>query len=358
MASSPPTCTAARDLAADEVEEARHDPTFLRRRRLLLIPLALLCLLALGASMLVGSRTIPPAEVLRFLLHPDPADQVSQLVWLSRVPRTALVLLAGAALGVAGGLMQAVTRNPMSDPGILGVNSGASLAVVTGLAFFGMTDISQYMWWSFAGAMVTSVLVFAIGTTGPARGNPIRMTLAGVALGAVLSGFTSAVLFTNSSVLERMRGWSAGTTASQPLEATLQIAPFVLLGLLIATLSTRALDVLSLGDAAAVAMGAHPQRTRVVVLVAITLLAGGATAAAGPIGFIGLLAPHLARMVVGPHQGWIMAYSVLIAPIVLGLADSLGRVLTTGEVPVGVVTAFVGAPVLIYMVRRFRVSEA
>ena len=350
--------TARRDLASVAPEDGAARPAVLRRRRLLLLPLALLCVIALGASMLVGSRPIPPDEVLRFALRPDPSEEISQLVWLSRIPRTVLVLLAGAALGVAGGLMQAVTRNPMTDPGILGVNAGASLAVVAGLAFFGLTDISQYMWWSFAGAMVTSVLVFAIGTTGPARGNPIRMTLAGVALGAVLSGFTSAVLFTNSEVLERMRGWSAGTTASQPLEATLQIAPFILAGLVIAVLSTRALDVLSLGDAAAVAMGAHPQRTRVVVLIAIALLAGGATAAAGPIGFIGLLAPHLARMLVGPHQGWIMACSVLIGPIVLGLADSLGRVLTAGEVPVGVVTAFIGAPVLICMVRRFRVSEA
>ena len=358
MASSQLSPAATRDLATDVMEETGHRPDLLRRRRLLLFPLALLCLIALCASMLVGSRAIPPADVLRAVLHPDPADEISQLVQLSRIPRTALVLLAGAALGVAGALMQAVTRNPMTDPGILGVNSGASLAVVTGLAFFGMSDISQYMWWSFAGAMVTSVLVFAIGTTGPARGNPIRMTLAGVALGAVLSGFSSAVLFTHSEVLERMRGWSAGTTASQPLEATLQIAPFILLGLVIAALSTRALDVLSLGDAAAVAMGAHPQRIRAVVLVAIALLAGGATAAAGPIGFIGLLAPHLARMVVGPHQGWIMVCSVLIAPTVLGLADSLGRVLTAGEVPVGVVTAFIGAPVLIGMVRRFRVSEA
>ncbi|AXK45431.1 FecCD family ABC transporter permease [Brachybacterium saurashtrense] len=358
MVSSQLTSAATRDIASAGTEKVGHRPAFLRRRRLLLIPLALLCLIALGASMLVGSRPIPPADVLRFALHPDPADPVSQLVWLSRIPRTVLVLLAGAALGVAGGLMQAVTRNPMTDPGILGVNAGASLAVVTGLAYFGMTDISQYMWWSFAGAMVTSVLVFAIGTTGPARGNPVRMTLAGVALGAVLSGFSSAVLFTRSDVLERMRGWSAGTTASQPLEATLQIAPFLLLGLGIAALSVRALDVLSLGDAAAVAMGAHPQRLRAVVLVAIALLAGGATAAAGPIGFLGLLAPHLARMVVGPHQGWIMACSVLIAPTVLGLADSLGRVLTAGEVPVGVVTAFIGAPVLIGMVRRFRVSEA
>lgn len=307
--------------------------------------------------MLVGSRSLPPAEVVHFLLHPDPADSVSQTIWFSRVPRTVLVLVAGAALGVAGALMQAVTRNPMTDPGILGVSAGASLAVVAGLAFFGMTDISQYMWWSFAGALLTSVLVFVIGNTGIARGNPVRMTLSGVALGAVLSGFSAAILLTNSQILERMRGWSAGTTASQPLDATLAIVSFIVAGLVIAALSARSLDVLSLGEASAVAMGAHPHRIRLVVLVAIALLAGGATAAAGPIGFLGLLAPHLARMIVGPHQGWILAYSVLIAPIVMGFADVLGRVITAGEMPVGVVTAFIGAPVLIYMVRRYRVSE-
>ncbi|MDA4894377.1 FecCD family ABC transporter permease [Microbacterium resistens] len=328
-----------------------------RGRWIGLVPLAVLCTAALAASMLVGSRSIPPAEVLQFLLHPDPDNAVSQTIWFSRVPRTVLVLVAGAAFGVAGALMQAVTRNPMTDPGILGVNAGASLAVVVGLAFFGLADISQYMWWSFVGAMVTSVLVFVIGNTGTVRGNPVRMTLSGVALGAVLSGFSSAVLLTDSRILERMRGWSAGTTASQPLDGTLAILPFLLVGLVIALLSSRALDVLSLGEASAVAMGAHPNRIRLVVLIAIALLAGGATAAAGPIGFLGLLAPHLARMVVGPHQGWIMAYSVLIAPTVMGLADVLGRVIVAGEVPVGIVTAFVGAPVLIYMVRRHRVSE-
>lgn len=326
-------------------------------RLLGLIVLVVICLGALMLSMMVGSRSIDPAEIMHFLLHPDPADPLSQVVWQSRVPRTFLVLVAGSALGVAGGLMQAVTRNPMTDPGILGVNAGASLLVVIGLAFFGVTDISHYMWWSFAGATITSVAVFVIGNTGPMRGSPVRMTLSGVALGAVLGGFTSAVLLTNSEVLERMRGWSAGTTASQPLEATLSITPFIVVGLLIALASTRALDVLSLGEAAAVAMGAHPQRTRLVVLIAIALLAGGATAAAGPIGFIGLLAPHLARMIVGPHQGWIMAYSIVLAPAVLGVSDVIGRVITSGEVPVGVVTAFVGAPLLIYMVRKYRIPE-
>lgn len=327
------------------------------RRGVGLVALAILCLAALATSMLVGSRGLAPTEVIHFLLHPDPADATSQIIWFSRVPRTVLILVAGAALGVAGALMQAVTRNPMTDPGILGVNAGASLAVVLGLAFFGVTDISQYMWWSFVGAMITSVLVFVIGNTGTARGNPVRMTLSGVALGAVLMGFSSAVLLSHSRILEKMRGWSAGTTASQPLEATLAIVPFIVAGLVIAMLSSRSLDVLSLGEASAVAMGAHPNRIRLVVLVAIALLAGGATAAAGPIGFLGLLAPHLARMLVGPHQGWILAYSALIAPTVMGFADVLGRVITAGEVPVGVVTAFIGAPVLISMVRRFRVSE-
>ncbi|BAU97059.1 ABC transporter permease [Corynebacterium suranareeae] len=332
-------------------------PTAQINRTAGLIVLTFVCCGALALSMAVGSRTIPLSDILFYLLNPDPADPVSQVVWQSRVPRTVLILVAGAALGVAGGLMQAVTRNPMTDPGILGVNAGASLMVVVGLAFFGVTDISHYMWWSFAGATITSVAVFAIGNTGPMRGSPVRMTLSGVALGAVLGGFTSAVLLTNSTVLERMRGWSAGTTASQPLDATLSIVPFIIVGLIIALSCTRALDVLSLGEAAAVAMGAHPQRTRLWALVAIALLAGGATAAAGPIGFIGLLAPHLSRMVVGPHQGWIMAYCVVLAPAILGVSDVIGRVITAGEVPVGVVTAFVGAPLLIYMVRKYRMPE-
>ncbi len=307
--------------------------------------------------MLVGSRHVEAADVVSLLLNPDPADPESQTVWLSRVPRTVLILVAGAAFGVAGALMQAVTRNPMTDPGILGVNAGSSLAVVVGLAFFGLTDIRQYMWWAFGGAMVTSVVVFAIGNSGPVRGSPVRMTLSGVALGAVLSGFTSAVLLTNSQLLAQMRGWSAGTTASQPLNDTLVIVPFIILGLIIAISASRSLDVLALGEASAVSLGTDPTRVRLVALVSITLLAGGATAAAGPIAFLGLMAPHLARSLVGPHQGWIIAYSVLIAPTVMGFADVLGRVITTGEVPVGVVTAFIGAPLLIYMVRRYRVAE-
>ncbi|PLA38969.1 Fe(3+)-siderophore ABC transporter permease [Corynebacterium coyleae] len=319
----------------------------------------LIALLAVSLvlSLTVGAREITLSELWHFLRSPDPADPVSQVVWQSRVPRTVLILVAGAAFGVAGGLMQAVTRNPLTDPGILGVNAGASLAVVVGIAYFGLTDINQYMWLAFTGATVTSFAVFLIGNAGPMRGNPIRMTLSGVALGAVLGGFTSAVLLTNSDVLKKMRGWSAGTTANQALDNTLAIVPFILIGLVLALALSKSLDVLALGEAAAVAMGANPNRVRLVALIAIALLAGGGTAVAGPISFLGLLAPHLSRMIVGPHQGWIMAYSIILAPAIMGFADVIGRVIVQGEMPVGVVTPFIGAPLLIYMVRQFRVAE-
>ena len=322
-----------------------------------LVVLVIVTLASLLLSLAIGARSIAPDDVLRYLFHPELGDPISQVVWQSRVPRTVLVVLAGASLGVAGGLMQAVTRNPLTDPGILGVNAGASLAVVAGLAFLGLTDLRNYMWFALAGAFITSIVVFIVGNTGKNRGNAVRMTLSGVAIGAVLSGFSSAILLTNSDVLRQMRGWAAGTTASQSLEDALSVVPLIAIGLVIAFLSTRALDVLALGEVSAVAMGARPNQIRLLALVAITLLAGGATAATGPIGFVGLLAPHLARMMVGPHQGWITAYSMFLGTLVVAVSDVLGRILSPGEVPVGVVTAFIGAPVLIWMARRFRLNE-
>ncbi|MEJ5928244.1 iron chelate uptake ABC transporter family permease subunit [Corynebacterium sp. H128] len=323
-----------------------------------MVPAALLCLAALAFSLCVGARDIPLEELLKYLRFPAPEDPVSQVVWSSRVPRTVLILLGGAAFGVAGALMQAVTRNPLTDPGILGVNAGASLAVVLGLAFFGLSDVNHYMWWSLVGALVTSVAVFAIGNSGQVRGNPIKFTLAGVALGAVMGGLSRAILLSDSALLERMRGWSAGTTASQSLANTLTVAPVIGVGLLLALALYRALDVLALGDASAIAMGAKPVRIRLLSLCAIALLAGGATAVMGPVGFIGLLTPHLARLLVGPHQGWILTYSILLAPTILGFADVLGRVAVAGEIPVGVVTPFIGGPLLVYLVLKMRVSTS
>lgn len=322
-----------------------------------LFPFAALLVGVLVLSMVVGAGDVSPGQVWNYLLHPAEDEFTSQVVWQSRIPRTVLILVGGVAFGLAGALMQAITRNPLTDPGILGVNNGASLAVVIGLSFFGISGISGYMWWALAGALVTSVAVVIIGNIGAVKGNPIKLTLSGVALGAVLQGITSALLLIDSARFERMRGWSAGSTASQPLDNATSVLPLVIVGVGLAFALTRALDVLMLGDASAIAMGAHPGRIRLGGLVAIALLAGGATAAMGPVGFIGLITPHLCRLVIGPHQGWIMTYSVLVAPIILGVADVIGRVITAGEVPVGVVTPVIGAPLLIYMVRRFRVGE-
>lgn len=326
-------------------------------RLLGLVLLAGLAVLILTLSLFVGSKALAPAEVLTALLHPDPADPISQIVWQSRVPRTVILLLAGAALGVAGGIMQAVTRNPLTDPGILGVNAGASFAVVVGLTFFAASTTADFLWFSFTGALVTTVIVYAVGTSGPLRGDPVRMTLAGVALGAVLGGMSSALLLTSPQTYRSMRSWAVGTTASQSMDSALTVAPFILGGLLLALASYRALDVLSLGEDSAQALGASPQRIRIVALISITLLAGGTTALCGPISFIGLLAAHLARGMVGPHQGWIMAYCAVGAPAIMALSDITGRVITTGEVPVGVMTAFIGAPLLIIVVRRLRTAQ-
>lgn len=305
---------------------------------------------------MIGARDITASQLWEFLLDPDPEDPLSQVVWQSRVPRTVLIAVAGAAFGVAGALIQAVTRNPLTDPGILGVNAGAALAVVVALAFFNVSTMTSYMWWALAGAVISSITVFIVGNTSAVRGKPITLTLVGVAFAAVLGGFTSATLLTDSELLQRMRGWSAGTTASQSLENTLAVVPLILVGLCLAFLLYRSLDVLALGDASAIAMGARPGRIRLVALIAIALLAGAATAAMGPVGFIGLVAPHVCKLLVGPHQGWIMAYCVFVAPIILGCADVLGRVMTQGEIPVGVVTPFIGGPVLIYLVHRLRVT--
>lgn len=321
------------------------------------LPCALILVAVLTASMSIGALEIAPGHLVRFLLHPDPHDQVSLVIWQSRVPRTALILLGGVSFGVAGAVMQAITRNPLTDPGILGVNFGASLAVVIGLAFFGITTIQGYMWWALGGALVTSTVVVILGSTGPMRGSPIKLTLAGVALGAVLSSISHGLLLTDSALYARMRGWAAGSTASQPLENAATVAPLVVLGVVISLVLSRGLNVLGLGDATAIALGARPGRVRAAALVAIALLAGSATAALGPVGFIGLITPHLCRLVVGPHQGWIMGYSILVAPVILGLADILGRIVVQGEVPVGVVTPIIGGPVLILMVRRFQARQ-
>ncbi|WP_415976348.1 FecCD family ABC transporter permease [Rhodococcus sp. 077-4] len=314
--------------------------------------LTALCLVSIA----VGTEYIPIGEVWHVLLHPDGSTD-SVIVRELRLPRTALGLLVGIALGVAGALIQAMTRNPLADPGILGVNAGAAFFVAIAVGVLGFTAIGSYIWFAFAGAVLATVAVYALGSLGRAGATPIRLTLSGIALGAVLGGVTSGMLLLDPDAFDRMRYWSAGSLAGRGLDIASEITPFIALGLLLAALVARPLNAIALGDDLAQSLGAHVLRTRIIGVVAVTVLAGAATAAVGPIGFLGLMIPHMVRWFVGPDQRWILLYSVFAAPGLLLLSDVVGRiVLRPGELPVGIVTAFLGAPVLIVLVRRTKAS--
>ncbi|WNV85301.1 iron chelate uptake ABC transporter family permease subunit [Umezawaea sp. Da 62-37] len=326
------------------------------RRRLIGLVVALTVLLGLlVASMMIGSTAIPPTAVWDALFHPS--NDIDQFAIRDfRLPRTVVGLVVGMALGVAGALIQALIRNPLADPGILGVNAGASFAVTVAVGLLGVRDIQSYMWFAFAGALIVTLVVLALGSTRRGQ-SPVMTVLAGVCVSLVLGGAGSALELTNPDAFDAMRSWNAGSIVSRPLDLLWPTLPFFAIALLLAFAVSGPLNAMALGDELAVAQGVRLVRTRILAIIALTLLAGGATAIAGPIGFVGLMVPHVARWIVGPHQRWIIAYSVLLAPILLLASDILGRVvMRPGEIPVGVVTAFVGAPVLIALVRQKKAS--
>jgi len=310
----------------------------------------ILVLLAV-ASLFIGSGAIAPAEVWRVLLTDD-GSPTALIVREYRVPRMLLAIVVGAALGISGAIIQAITRNPLADPGILGVNAGAYTAVVLAAAALGPSLSAGHVTVALAGALIASLVVYGIGTTGPAGGTSTKLVLTGVALGAVLSGISFAVTLTMPEVFDKVRFWSAGSLQNRQFDTLWTVLPFIAAGLLIALLLPRALNALALGDDVAVALGARPTPTKLAAVIAVTLLCGAATAAAGPIAFIGLMVPHALRSIVGPDQRWIVPLSVIAAPILLLSADVSGRVVVSSELPAGVVTAFIGAPVLIALTRR------
>jgi iron complex transport system permease protein len=314
--------------------------------------LALVCLLSIA----LGTRTISLGTVWDSFAHfTDTDDQA--IVRDLRVPRTVLGLLAGVAFGLSGAVIQAVTRNPLADPQILGINSGAALFVVFAVGVLGLTQLSQYMWFGFAGVAVALTLVYLLGSAGRAGATPIRLTLAGVALGAVMDGLSSGIRLVKPRAFDYLRFWDIGSLAGRPIDVATTILPFVLVGALLALVVARELNAVALGDDLAKTLGAGVGRTRALALVSVMLLSGAATAAVGPIGFVGLMIPHVVRWIVGPDQRWIFVYTVVCGPILLLLADIVGRlVVRPGELRVGIVTAFVGAPVLIWWIRRARVS--
>jgi iron complex transport system permease protein len=324
----------------------------------LALPVVLVLLVvALALSLAVGSRPVDLGTVWGALTGQDvPSADHAAVVGL-RLPRTVLAVLAGSALAVAGALMQALTRNPLADPGILGVSSGAAFAVATGVVLLGVTRPSGYVWFAFGGALVATLAVYLVGSAGRSNASPAQLTLAGVALSAVLTGVIGALRLTDPQRFSVLLTWESGSFQSRGWNVVLPVLPFVLAGLVLAAVVAGALNTLGLGEDLATALGASVQRTRVLAVVAITLLAGGATAMAGPIALVGLMVPHIVRWCVGPDQRWIVGLSALAGPVLILLADVAARVLLwPGELPVGVVTAFVGAPVLIALVRRRKAS--
>jgi iron complex transport system permease protein len=334
---------------------ARHRPAAVRRTALLVSVAALLGVTLLSLS--VGSQPVPPRVVLHSLLHHDLSGD-GVLVWSLRIPRTAIGLSVGAALGLAGALMQALTRNPLADPGLLGVSAGAAAAVVTAIGVLHLVAPGAYVWFSLAGAGAAAVTVYLLGNRGRATATPVRMALAGAAISTVLGSYVTAVVLLDQRTFTTFRFWSVGALAGQSLSVLWQTLPFMVLGAVLALALARPLNALALGEDSGRSLGANLGLTRTGSAVAVTLLCGGATAAAGPIGFVGLTVPHVARGIAGPDQRWVLPLSMLLAPILLLGADVLGRVIAPpGEVEVGIVTAFVGAPVFLHLIRRRRVAQ-
>lgn len=315
--------------------------------------LCLLLLLVMVLSLLIGAKSLPVSVVIDALSGTCQSADCT-IVLDARLPRTLAGLLAGGALGLAGALMQTLTRNPLADPGLLGVNAGASFAIVLGAALLGISSPVEQLTLAFSGALAAALLVAFTGSAGGGQLSPVRLTLAGVALAAVLEGLSSGIALLNPDVYDQLRFWQAGSLDVR----TLQTLKIVLLPVLLATgvalLQSRALNSLSLGADTATALGSRVARSQILGLLTITVLCGSATAVVGPIAFIGLMMPHMARWLVGADHRWSLPVTLIATPVLLLFADIIGRLLVPGELRVSVVSAFIGAPVLIVLVRRKR----
>ncbi|CAM5226829.1 FecCD family ABC transporter permease [Streptomyces aurantiogriseus] len=319
----------------------------------LLVSVAVLLLVAV-ASIAIGAKELSLAQVWHGLF--EDTGTYGDVVVGERLSRTVLGLLVGAALGLSGAVLQALTRNPLADPGLLGINAGASAAVVTAITYFGVTSLSGYVWFAFFGAAAVGALVWFLG--GSRGATPVRLALAGTAIAAALFGYVQAVMILDKAALAKMRFWTVGSLTSATDETIWQVLPFLVAGTLLAFVLARPLNAMAMGDDTAKALGAHLNRTRALSMLAATVLCGAATAACGPIVFVGLMVPHVVRSFTGPDLRWIMPYAAILSPVLLLGSDVIGRVVARpSEVQVGIITAIIGGPVFIFLVRRRRTAQ-
>ncbi len=327
-------------------------------RAIMLVILVGSLALILLLSVAYGSKEIPLHIVVDGLFDFDNGNPDHLIIRSLRVPRTIVGALVGSALGVAGALMQGVTRNPLADPGILGVNAGAALFVVIGIHSFGIGNLTGYVWFAFVGAAITSVAVYTLGSLGREGATPVKLALAGAAFSAFLGSITSAILLLDVTTLDQFRFWVVGSLANRNGTIARQVAPFIGVGLVLSMVSGRLLNAMALGDDVARSLGQRVGLSRAFVGVLIVLLVGGATSAAGPIAFVGLTVPHVARAIVGPNYRWILPYSAVISPVLLLGSDIVGRIIDRpSEIQVGIVTAVLGAPFFILLVRYRKLAE-
>lgn len=313
-----------------------------------------LCILA---SLAFGARHVSFPDVIYALLHTD-TDSLNEIVVRERIPRTVFSIIAGASLGVSGVLMQAITRNPIADPSILGVNTGASLFVVSGIAFFHINTAGGYIWFALAGAAVTAVFVYGIGSMGSGGATPIKLALAGAATSAALSSLVSAIILPRTEVMNAYRFWQVGSVSGATWEGIISVLPFLVIGLLIGIISSPALNALALGDDVATGLGVRTGIVRMAGALAGVLLCGATTALAGPIGFVGLMVPHIMRLICGPNLRFIIPMSAIGGAIILTISDVIGRLIgSPSELEAGIITAFLGAPILIFIAMRTKVRS-
>ena len=322
----------------------------------IILCLALLSIMAIF-SISLGAKNIAFSKVVDVLLGNDP-DSLEAAIILQRIPRTVFGILAGGALGISGALMQSITRNPIADPSILGVNTGASLFVVAGIAFFNITVAYQYIWLGITGAGITAVFVYSVASMGKDGATPLKLALSGSAVSIVLGSLVSTIMLPNNRVMEAFRFWQVGSIGSATWENIMLISPFLLVGFITSMFISGYLNNLALGDEAATALGTNVVMTRTIGALASVLLCGATTALAGPIGFVGLIIPHIIRLIFGSEMSKMLPLSFLGSAILMLISDIIGRIISLpGETEVGIVTAVLGAPVFILAIRKGRVKS-
>ncbi|MEW2525779.1 iron ABC transporter permease [Streptomyces sp. NPDC047071] len=326
------------------------------RRAVAMTAAVVALLLAVLFSLAVGARAIAPSAVLDALLHGGHGD-AAEVVREMRVPRTVLGVMVGAALAVAGTALQGITRNPIADPGILGISQGASVGVVVAIAYAGTHTLTGYVWYAFTGAALAAVAVYAIAASGRGGATPVKLALGGAAINALLVSVTTGILTTRASALDEFRFWQVGALSGREAAIVGQTWPFLLAGLLLVLSVARGLDALALGEDVAKGLGQNVALVRVVGGLGATVLTGVGVAAAGPIAFIGLAVPHIARAVIGSDHRWVLPLAALLGPVMLLVSDTVGRIVfPPSEVPAGVMTALIGVPFLVTLVRRKAVA--